>query len=423
MWLVYKIKSYLLHNTSTKQTIIKNTFWLFVAEWVSKGSLFLISILVARQLGPEQFGVMSFVMSFVTLFILLTDFWLTTLMVREVIRDQNKLWEYFINGNFLKIILGIITLWIVRWVSHYIGKPDFYINLILIYCGYSIINNIGEFVRAFFRPSEKMQHEAVLKIINGLLVLIIIGGSLWIWCKLEWIFYAYLIAGTLSLVMSLLYILGKSVKFRFTIDKSLIKQSLVSWSLLLFSTVFIQFYVSSDQVLLWLFWFEKQLWVYSAMYKIINILMIGVTIYATSFIPTFLKNISIKKITFNIKLFSFLRAILMILFIFFGRFIISILYGSAYNSWYNVLIILVVTSFFMIQNNLLWNILIGLKKEKKAMYAVLLWWIFNIVANIVLIPKYGMMGTAFTTLWAEILVLIILWLVMMDFFKKLKTKD
>ena len=145
----HKIKSYLLNNTSTKQTIIKNTFRLLIAEWVSKGSLFLISILIARQLWPEEFGVMSFVMSFVSMFIILTDFGLTTLMVREVSRDQSKLWEYFVNGNFLKVILGILTFILVWGVSHFIGKPDFYISLILIYCGYSIINNIGEFISRF----------------------------------------------------------------------------------------------------------------------------------------------------------------------------------------------------------------------------------------------------------------------------------
>ncbi|MEI8008542.1 MAG: oligosaccharide flippase family protein [bacterium] len=97
MSLFQKIKSYLFNNTSAKQTIIKNTFRLLIAEGVSKGSLFLISILIARQLGPEQFGVMSFVISFVSLFIVLTDFGLTTLMVREVSRDESKLSEYFVN--------------------------------------------------------------------------------------------------------------------------------------------------------------------------------------------------------------------------------------------------------------------------------------------------------------------------------------
>ncbi|MEI8252606.1 MAG: hypothetical protein WCG25_02435 [bacterium] len=44
----------------------------------------------------------------------------------------------------------------------------------MIYCGYAIVNNIGEFIRSFFRPSEHMQYEAVLKIVNGILVILVI---------------------------------------------------------------------------------------------------------------------------------------------------------------------------------------------------------------------------------------------------------
>jgi len=68
---------------------------------------------IARHLGPEQFGIMSFVISFVSIFIVLTDFGLTTLMVREVSKDETKLSPYFINGGFLKIVLGIATLLII----------------------------------------------------------------------------------------------------------------------------------------------------------------------------------------------------------------------------------------------------------------------------------------------------------------------
>jgi len=39
------------------------------------------------------------------MFIVITDFGLTTLMVREVSRDHSKIKDYLINLSFLKVIL------------------------------------------------------------------------------------------------------------------------------------------------------------------------------------------------------------------------------------------------------------------------------------------------------------------------------
>ena len=47
-------------------------------------------ILVARSLGGESFGRISFAYSFTYLFVLLTDFGLNILLVREVARDRKS---------------------------------------------------------------------------------------------------------------------------------------------------------------------------------------------------------------------------------------------------------------------------------------------------------------------------------------------
>jgi len=79
--MLQKIKSFLFENKTDKQTIMKNTFWLMLAEGVSKWGMFFITILIARLLWPEQFGILSFVMSFVAMFIVITDFGLTKYLI------------------------------------------------------------------------------------------------------------------------------------------------------------------------------------------------------------------------------------------------------------------------------------------------------------------------------------------------------
>ena len=409
MLLFRKIKSYLLQNTSTKQTIVKNTFRLLIAEWVSKGSLFLISILIARQLGPEQFGVMSFVISFVSLFIVFTDFGLTTLMVREVSRDQSKLAEYFVNGNFLKILLGIVTFWIVWWVSQFIGKSDLYIILILIYCGYAIVNNIGDFIRSFFRPSEHMQYEATLKIINGLLAILIVWGTLWLWYGLQGIFYAYLISGLISLLISIWFVIGKHKiqKTRF-LEKSILFSNMKSGFFLLWWLIFIQIYVNIDQVMLWLYGFTRELWVYSAMYKFIFLATTISQLFVFAIIPNILKNYSFSKVLKTLKILLIFAVFCVLFILFFWKYFINIIYGKDYLSWYFALIILWVTYIFISMNHLLYLLLNSLKFEKVILVFTIISWLVNLLLNLYLIPLYRSEWAALTTLIAEVILFLLI---------------
>ena len=406
MWLVYKLKSYLLHNTSTKQTIIKNTFRLMLAEWISKGSLFILSILIARQLGPEQFGIMSFVMSFVTIFIVLIDFGLTTLMIREVSRDQSKLSEYFVNGNFLKVILGIITFGIVRCVSKFIGKPDFYITLILIYCGYAIITNIGEFIRSFFRPSEHMQYEALLKIINGALLLVIVWGVLWKGYWLQSIFYAYLIAGIISLIISLGVVIGKrTIGNLRTIKISILRSCIKSWFFIGMWTIFISMYISIDQVILGFYNLTHDLGIYSFAYKFTLIYALIWSMLFQSLSPNTAKSVNMKKYNIWIKKIAILNLIgiiiaeLFILATYIFHFLDKLGLWE-YTPSLVVLAFLLIYSYIEPFGNWGYLHLISMWKEKTTTVIFFISALFNVIGNIILIPKISYYGAIITTIWS-----------------------
>lgn len=409
MWLVYKIKSYLLHNTSTKQTIVKNTFWLLMAEWVSRGSLLIISILIAGQLGPEQFGIMNFVISFVSIFVVLIDFGLTTLMVREVSRNPSKLSEYFVNGAFLKVMLGICVFWIVRWVSQFIGKPDFYITLILIYCGYAIITNIWEFIRSFFRPSEHMQYEAILKIINGCLVIIIIWGALRMGYGLIGIFYAYLIAGSLSLLISVGFVIGKkSIGNINIIKKSVLMSCIKSWFFMGMGTVFISMYISFDQIILWFNNLTHDLGIYAFAYKFTLIYAMIWGMLFQSLLPNTAKSVSIEKYNKWIKKIAIINLILII----FSELLILAIYRSnlleiIWLGQYSIslIILMILLAYCYIEPFGHWGYinLISMWKERITTLIFCIAAVFNIVWNIILIPKISYYWAIITTIWSYII--------------------
>ena len=430
MLLFRKIKSYLLHNTSTKQTIVKNTFRLLIAEWVSKGSLFLISILIARQLGPEQFGVMSFVISFVSMFIILTDLGLTTLMVREVSRDQSKLAEYFVNGNFLKILLGILTFWIVWCVSLFIGKPDLYISLILIYCGYAIVNNIGEFIRSFFRPSEHMQYEALLKIINGILVLLIIWFTLWMGYGLQSIFYAYLLAGAVSLLISIWFVLWKkAINSLKTIQYSFLTSCIKSWFYLWLGNFFVSIYISFDQIILWYYDSNYNLWLYAFAYKITMIYAIVSSVVFSILLPRTAKNNYIKNIKDNyirwlkkIAIYNTLIVIWLEIIVFLTYYFNLVDFWAYRQSLIILMLLLIYCMFEPLWYRWFIN-LVSIWKEKKTTIIFLISAFINLVGNLILIPIIWYYWAIITTILSySIFFLLTLWYLKNIFIKEVLVK-
>ena len=65
----------------------KNTSWLFGEKILRLFLGLFISIWVARYLGPEQFGILSYALSFVGLFTFLATLGLDSIVIRELVKD------------------------------------------------------------------------------------------------------------------------------------------------------------------------------------------------------------------------------------------------------------------------------------------------------------------------------------------------
>ena len=78
-----KFWSFFLDNINLKQTILKNTFWLVMAEIIIRILKLVLVIYVARILGATEYGKFTFALSFAMLFVALSDLGLSPITVRE----------------------------------------------------------------------------------------------------------------------------------------------------------------------------------------------------------------------------------------------------------------------------------------------------------------------------------------------------
>ncbi len=175
MNLLSTFKYYLAQNNTINQTIFKNTFWLALSEFFRDGIRFLIQIFLARELGVAGFGVLSFALSFVAIFAFLARFGFPTLILREVSRDKTRAKELFDNIIFTKLVLSVTTFSLIVFSAQVITSEK-YVKFLIYLAGISIIiDTFSDFFRSFFRAFEKMQWEALSKILEGILLALVIG--------------------------------------------------------------------------------------------------------------------------------------------------------------------------------------------------------------------------------------------------------
>lgn len=81
MKLFYTILSRFSGN---KRKLIANVLWAMAGKVVNMFGQLFVGILVARYLGPEQYGLMNYVISYVALFTIIATFGLGNIEVREL---------------------------------------------------------------------------------------------------------------------------------------------------------------------------------------------------------------------------------------------------------------------------------------------------------------------------------------------------
>lgn len=87
-------------SNSTQGKIIRNVFWAVLGKVVTLLSTLIVGILVARYLGPEQYGLMNYAISVVALFGIFSTFGTTEIIIRELSKgDLPK--EIILGTSFL----------------------------------------------------------------------------------------------------------------------------------------------------------------------------------------------------------------------------------------------------------------------------------------------------------------------------------
>src|SRR6185295_2625868 len=113
-----KIKSFLFKNTSTRQTVAKNTFWLTVSNFGGRLIKSVIVIYAARVLGAANYGVFSYAITLAGFLTLFMDPGVNGILMRDAAKADEEEQRTIFNTIFLiKIVLLVVGVGIIVFIA------------------------------------------------------------------------------------------------------------------------------------------------------------------------------------------------------------------------------------------------------------------------------------------------------------------
>ena len=157
-----KIKQFLFVNSSTKQTFLKNTFWLFLSEATGRLFKMVLIIYAARILGANGWGVFSYALSLSSILMIFSDVGLSGLITREVVQEKEGHKNFISTALFLKGAFLFASTIIVIIISPMLSHVPEANVLLPITAMILFFDSVRDLVIAINRASERMEYEMVV---------------------------------------------------------------------------------------------------------------------------------------------------------------------------------------------------------------------------------------------------------------------
>lgn len=401
--------------------VIKNIGALFGAHIISSLLNPIVLILIARKLGDEVFGKYSFILSLTAIFLLVSDFGIKAVAIRDVARETSKTEEYLRNIISVKLLFSFLTILIFIGVVHLLDVPPDTTLASYFFAGGLFFQSMSYAFRWVFHALQVMEREAIQRVAEKALLLVLSIIVLWSGLGLIALSVVFLITQIAILLLSL-YFTARTIRIsRMKVNRSLCQYLIRTGVFFALIEVLWMIYFKIDIVMLTKLKGETVVGWYNAAYVIVNFItmipMLSMQVLFPVLSHLYKKENNKLKETAD-RLFRYLILIALpivpVVFVLSGK-IIHLLYGSGYAESVNALRILILVIIFLFPNNLFAHILGSSNRHKTLTLINLAGVIMNVGLNFALIPSLSYVGAGIATIMTEIMLCLLLSLALKKF--------
>ncbi|MEM3405612.1 MAG: oligosaccharide flippase family protein [Candidatus Pacearchaeota archaeon] len=394
-----------MENEILKKEIITNTRWNFFSSFLSKLGAVIFTILIARILQPEKYGIYNLAISLSLFFVTFADLGINAVLVKTLsylsLKNKKKIKSYFNYLIRLKFILSLSFSLLLIFLSYPLSnfvfnKPNLYLPL-LISGFYVFILSFENFFTSLFYVIKKVKYitikETIFQLGRIFLALFLFYFILEKY-RVEGLFFGLIFISLLIIIYSIFYqkkffpyIFEKEKYFLTIEEKKKIKNLILTLTIINISVIFFSYI---DTIMLGIFVTSEYIGYYRAAFSVIFSL-VALFYFHSLFLPYFtqLKEKKLEKIINKLLYYSFILVFPVIFLIFlFSNYIIYLLFGYSYlsSSLTLKISVLLIIEYFITQ--LLSSLFTAKDKQNLLIKPILISTFINILLNYILITRF-----------------------------------
>lgn len=400
------------------RAILKQTSWLFLAQALGRVFGLFYTIFLARILGVEEFGLYILALTYFSLLSSVSDFGFNRFLIRELAKDAHKLPQLICNIAMLRLVTASLLFAIFAIVIYFLDTDKLRVSLTLLAVLAILPQSIAITLDGVFVAFRKLQFSAVALLISSLTTVFL--GSILVYFGLG-AFGAVnaLIFGQLAYVVSLAIFLWWQGGLHLTsVEFSTLKKVLIGSLPYGLLTILGLLYFRIDTVMLSFLRGNFEVGLYGAVYRFLEAVIFIPSAFFSALFPVLAKlhdtnTEDVKGLYFkSLKVMGILGVLVFALFLVIVPQIINIFLPNYLPSLSAIIILSLAIPFIYIHVPAVSVLLSTDKFLKPIIILSFLTLSFNVITNLIFIPRYGYISAAWITTFSEILSFVVFfWLV------------
>ena len=398
------IKTKIDFSSQAFKKYFTNTSWLLAERIIRLVISFVVNIYVIRYLGPNDFGLLSYAISFAALFATLSTLGLDSLIIRELVKEPAKR-DTYLGSVFVMKIFGSVASYILIAATVLLTNESSFTILLILLISASTLFQSFNVVDFYFQSKVLAKFSVIVQFTTAMLMagirilLIQFHAELWLFAltvTLESAFWAvgFIVVYKKQGLKILSWKYDKETAFQLIRD---------SWPLIL-SGIAVSIYLRIDQVMIKKMLNDQEVGYYAAAVRISEAWYFIPMVITTSLFPAIVNAKKTSEILYMNRLqklydlLAWMSIVIAIPVTIFSGTIVKLLLGPQYSSSADVLTVYIwagVSVFLGVGSS---QYLITENLTKLSFYRTFIGMIFNIILNFILIPKIGIVGAAIATL-------------------------
>ena len=400
-------------NLKTRITLLKdhpgfrkyfaNTSWLMVERILRMGVSLFVGIYVARYLGPERYGFLSYANSFVGIFLAFATLGLDEIVVRELVKSPEQR-EIILGSSFFLKLVGTLLMWMAILAAVPFTENDLKANILITIIAFGAVFQAFNVIDFNFQAKVKSKYvvhaQFVQLIVSSIVkIILVVSESPLIWFASVYCLDAIVLAVGLVFVY---FYNGENIfcwKWSFETSKYLLHDS---WPLILAGVV-VSVYMKIDQVMIKEMLGAKEVGLYAAAVKLSEAWYFLPMAITSSLFPAIInakiyqKEDYFQRLQKLYDLMVWIAVAIALPTAILSPWIVELLYGNEYLESSSVLIIHIWSGIFVFLGVASSKYLLAENYIKKTFYRTFVGALLNIIMNYYLIGIMGIEGAALST--------------------------